>query len=68
MADVELHRSIGRLEGKMDQTLEELKAIGARFDKLDDRVNECQKKQWYHTGVMAVAGALAIKLGFPFPH
>jgi hypothetical protein len=46
-------RSIGRVEAKVDMMID-------RFDKLDDRAHSIEKKQWYHTGALAVAAAFLL--------
>jgi hypothetical protein len=53
MADADVMRSLGRMEGKVDMLIE-------RFDKLDDRAMHIERKQWYHTGGLAVAGAILL--------
>lgn len=57
----EISRTLGRLEGKVDLLID-------RFDKVDKRVEAVQRKQWYHTGVLAVLGVMAAKMGLPVPH
>lgn len=55
MDDNETLRAVGRLEGKVDMFIEMYKEDRVRASKNEERLSEVEKKQWYHSGVMAFA-------------
>jgi hypothetical protein len=63
MMDAELHKSIGRLEGKVDLLIDMHKDNTAR-------VRDVERKAWWFTGVAAGAAALLTKAGLTglWPH
>ena len=65
-----LQRSLGRLEGKVDQILEgmmnhELRDQ-ERFNNVEKRIGSLEKKIWYGSGVAAVVAFLLAKITFGF--
>lgn len=69
----EIQRSLGRLEGKLDQVLEFMedheRRDETRFSALDKRISSVEKKVWYATGLgVAIAFILTkITFGLWFP-
>jgi hypothetical protein len=67
-------RDIGRIEGKLDQIIENQQGFTARHDRLDQKITEKHEKlegrigsvenklHWY-TGSIAAAGAAFVFLG-----
>ena len=55
----ELIRALGRMEGKMDALITAHAATNARVDKQDERLSGVERKQWYHSGIVA-AGVFAL--------
>jgi hypothetical protein len=62
----ELHRAIGRIEGKLDGIAESLAARSARDDVHDASVNKrvaaVEKKQAWYSGAAAAVGAIVAVL------
>lgn len=57
----ELQRALGRLEGKLDAILDNFKASNKRFESIEERLLDVEKKVWYAAGV---AGSLSFALSF----
>jgi hypothetical protein len=55
----EIISGIARLETKVDLLL------AGEADR-NTRLRDVERKQWYHTGAMAVVALVATKMGFPF--
>lgn len=59
----DLNRSLGRVEGKIDQLLDELSRHfeddKGKFQKIDTRLSTVEKNVWYGSGVAATVAALA---------
>lgn len=53
--DTELHRAIGRIEGKLDQYLR-------RQDALEARLTSTERKLWTLTGALAVLAVFKDRL------
>jgi hypothetical protein len=62
----ELHRAVGRIEGKLDTVIESLAARNARDDAHDASVNKrltaVEKKQAWYSGAAAAVGAIVAVL------
>ena len=66
MADnTELHRAVGRIEGKLDTFIAQMKAQDDRTTDLEVRTRRVENKQWWLSGVGAAIGTL---LGFGGSH
>lgn len=52
-----IQRSLGRVEGKIDLILDELKAVNDRHTALDSRVAKVERKQYWAAGVGAAVVA-----------
>lgn len=50
----DIRERLARIETKLDQLVTQ-----------EDRLRSVEKKQWYHTGMLALAGALLYKIGIP---
>jgi uncharacterized coiled-coil protein SlyX len=61
----ELQRSTGRIEGKLDTFIEQMKASDERGIKLSERVDKVENRQHWYSGVSAAFGML---LGFGTEH
>lgn len=55
----ELHRDLGRLEGKVDAIHETVERIENRFTAQDERITSLEKSRWYLTGAAAAAAWVA---------
>jgi hypothetical protein len=55
----ELQRALGRLEGKLDAILENFKTSNKRFEGIEERLLDVEKKVWYAAGL---SGALSVAL------
>jgi len=66
-ADNEIARSLGRLEGKVDQFVETMKVYveqnQTRIADIEKRVGRVEKKSWYAAGAAAAVTFLVTKLG-----
>jgi hypothetical protein len=49
---------LARIETKIDGLI-------VREDKRDERLSAVERKQWYHSGVLAAVAFLFSKFGFP---
>lgn len=56
-AENEVARSLGRIEGKVDMIIDQLKSDS-------ERLSAVEKKVWYGSGVAAVLAFVATKLNF----
>jgi hypothetical protein len=55
----ELQRALGRLEGKLDAILDNFKMSNKRFESIEERLLDVEKKVWYAAGL---SGALSVVL------
>ncbi len=55
-----IHRSLGRIEGKLDGIDQRLQSGTVRMDKLEVRVHDGEKRQWKMAGASGVMAALAV--------
>ncbi len=62
MAETDLHRAVGRIEGKLDSVIDMLTTGNARHDGFDKRVAAVEKKQAWYSGAAAAVGAIAAYL------
>jgi hypothetical protein len=46
---------------------ENVKQLVKRGEDHELRIRKVEKKQWYHTGGIAIVGFIAAKLGLPWP-
>lgn len=53
----ELQRSVGRIEGKIDTFINQLKVQDERHGHLDTRVRKVEGRQHWYSGVAAAVGA-----------
>jgi hypothetical protein len=62
MAETDLHRAVGRIEGKLDSVIDMLTAANARHDArhdgFDKRVGAVENKQAWYSGAAATVGAI----------
>ena len=58
MADTEIHRSFGRVEGKIDLILAQNSAHERRLDALDTRISKVEGRLMYGAGAIAVLSSL----------
>jgi hypothetical protein len=67
-ASADIQRSLGRLEGKVDQILEGLEnhehRDHERFGSIEKRLGNIEKKIWYGSGIAAVGAFILAKLTF----
>ena len=59
----EMQRSIGRIEGKLDTFLEQMKAQDDRTMKQEVRLRKVENRQHWYSGIGAAIGALLGALG-----
>jgi hypothetical protein len=59
----ELHRAVGRIEGKIDTFIAQMKAQDDRTTNLEVRTRKMENKQYWLSGVGAAFGALAAIFG-----
>ena len=52
----EIHRSIGRVEGKLDALIASVKASNDNHDGLETRVRKVEHKQYWFSGAASVIG------------
>ena len=57
----ELQRALGRLEGKVDAILDNFTTHGNRFESIEDRLLDVEKKVWYAAGL---SGSLSVILSY----
>jgi hypothetical protein len=66
MAETDLHRAVGRVEGKLDSVIDMLTAGNARHDArhdgFDKRVAAVEKRQAWYSGAAAAVGAIVAYL------
>ena len=55
---VELHRAVGRIEGKLDTFLAQMKAHDDRTTDLEVRTRKVENRQHWYSGVTAVIGMI----------
>jgi hypothetical protein len=55
----ELHRAVGRMEGKIDGIVEMLTARNVRDESVDKRVSVVERNQAWYSGAAAAVGAIA---------
>jgi len=58
MAESEVQRSLGRIEGKIDGIASRLDAKDKLDIERDRRIDSVQRRQWWLSGVAAAIGAL----------
>jgi hypothetical protein len=54
----EMQRAIGRIEGKMDAFIEQMKVQDERATKVETRVRGLERWQHFYSGAGAILGAL----------
>lgn len=54
----EIHRAVGRIEGKVDTFIEQMKVQDDRGAKIETRVRALERWQHFYSGAGAVLGAL----------
>lgn len=60
----ELHRSLGRVEGKLDSLIESFGGQDKRHEELDRRVGRVEQRQHWYSGAATIIGAIiGIKIG-----
>ncbi len=62
MSNADLYRSIGRIEGTLDEVKADVKYIR---DCYEPRINRLENWRWYVLGIIGGAGAL-VSAGFVF--
>ena len=55
-----IHRSLGRIEGKIDGIDQRLAAGTVRMDKLEDRVHKNESRLWRMVGATGVISAVTV--------
>ena len=59
MSDLtELHRAIGRIEGKIDTFIEQMRLQDERHGKLEGRMRKVEARQHWYAGAGTVVGAI----------
>lgn len=67
MADInDLHQTVGRIEGKLDTFIEQMKAQDDRTTNLEVRTRKVENRQHWYSGAAAVAGLLLGAVGSHF--
>lgn len=59
----EMQRAIGRIEGKLDGFIEQMKIADDRGSKLEGRVRGLEKWQHLYSGASGIVGALLAAIG-----
>jgi hypothetical protein len=54
----EMQRAVGRIEGKMDAFIEQMRIHDERSAKLETRVRAIERWQHFYSGAGAILGAL----------
>lgn len=54
----EIHRSVGRIEGKLDTLMDDLSGRDERTGRLEGRVRTVENRQHWYSGAGAVLGAV----------
>lgn len=63
--NIELHRSLGRIEGKLDAMALNQEHLLLKQDEMDTRIGTLEKKNSYFLGVAAVvSGAVVLAINF----
>jgi hypothetical protein len=57
--DTELHRAVGRIEGKLDAFISKLAEADKRHDNAGKRIAAVERKQAWYSGAAAAVGAIA---------
>lgn len=57
-SNAELHRAVGRIEGKIDTFIEQMKAQDDRSTAQEVRLRKVENRQHWYSGVGATFGAL----------
>jgi len=57
MTDCDLHRAVGRIEGKVDAILDKLEETDARHEKAEKRIGSIERKVHWYSGAAAVVAA-----------
>lgn len=57
-ASDDLHRAVGRIEGKLDTFIAQMKAHDDRTTDLEVRTRKVENRQHWYSGVGAAAGAI----------
>jgi len=60
---LELHRSVGRIEGKIDAFIEQMKVHDERTTGLEVRTRGVENRQHWYSGFSAIAGAILGSIG-----
>jgi len=63
----ELHRAIGRVEGKLDTFIEQMKAQDNRTIELEVRTRKVENRQHWYSGLGAAIGLLLGSFGAHVP-
>ena len=58
----EIHRSLGRVEGKLDEGLQDIRSIESKVDRLDGRLRDVEKKTAISSSVISGVIATGISL------
>ena len=61
--NVELHRAVGRIEGKIDTFIEQMKAQDDRGTAQEVRLRKVENRQHWYSGAGAALGALLGAMG-----
>lgn len=59
-ASSEMHRALGRIEGKLDAIYHNQERVLQRQDEIETRVMHLEKRASYQLGIMAVISAIAV--------
>jgi hypothetical protein len=59
----EIHRAIGRMEGKLDSVLEERRAERERVTEIEAHTRKVEARQHWYSGAGAILGALLGAVG-----
>lgn len=59
----ELHRSVGRIEGKIDTFIAQMKAQDDRTTELEVRTRKVENRQHWYSGLGAALGAILGAMG-----
>ncbi len=58
----EIHRSLGRVEGKLDEALQDIRSIDGKVDRVDGRLRDVEKKTAISSSVISGVIATGISL------
>jgi hypothetical protein len=56
--NTDLHRAVGRIEGKLDTFIEQMKAQDNRATELEVRTRKVENRQHWYSGAGAIVGVL----------